>query len=399
MLKEIEIYKLKPHRLNEQIYGNEKLDEFLLEDIKEKGILSPIVITKDYIIISGHRRWLIAKSLKMEKVLCEVKDFGTDLDAELALISYNKTRIKTYEQEMMEIDEEKKLRKKMGLSVSFEQIAESRNMSKGSYHRKNFLWTQAKEGNEFAKQQIDLLKRDDRKTVAKAYNDLLDYNNRIKIQKARKEAANLGKVLADSDELYFGDFKEVLNFIPNETVDAIITDPPYPQEFLDCWEELGKFAYKKLRPGGWLVTYSGQKNLPEVFERLSKSGLKYYWTFALYHNNTRQDVWGVDVNVMWKPVLVYAKPPVMKLDNRGKDDYIISQREEKFSHDWQQSESGFVQLIETFTHEKDLIVDPFVGSGIVLIAGKKLNRKVLGAEIIEDEYNRAKNNLNEVFVP
>jgi len=401
MLKEIELYKLKPHRLNEQIYGNEKVDETLLEDIKEKGILSPIVITKDYIIISGHRRWLIAKTLKMEKVLCEIKDFGTDLDAELALISYNKTRIKTYVQRMMERDEEIKLRKGLNISISSEQMAEFFKMSKGSYWRETHLWDSAKEDGEeaeYAKKQVDQIIKND-KSVQKAYEDFLSKKNEIKIRNARNEAANLGKVLANNEELHFGDFKEVLDFIPDETVDAIITDPPYPQEFLGCWEDLGKFAYKKLRPGGWLVAYSGQRNLPEVFERLSKSDLKYYWTFSLYHNGTRQDVWGIDVNVMWKPVLVYIKPPVMKLDNRGKDDFIISQKEEKFSHDWQQSESGFIKLIETFTHEKDLIVDPFVGSGIILIAGKKLNRKVFGAEIIEDEYNRAKNNLNNAFRP
>ena len=250
MLKEIELYKLKPHRLNEQIYGNEKVDETLLEDIKEKGLLSPIVITKDYIIISGHRRWLIAKTLKMEKVLCEIKDFGTDLDAELALISYNKTRIKTYVQRMMERDEEIKLRKGLNISISSEQMAEFFKMSKGSYWRETHLWDSAKEDGEeaeYAKKQVDQIIKND-KSVQKAYEDFLSKKNEIKIRNARNEAANLGKVLANNEELHFGDFKEVLDFIPDETVDAIITDPPYPQEFLGCWEDLGKFAYKKLRP-------------------------------------------------------------------------------------------------------------------------------------------------------
>jgi hypothetical protein len=33
-----------------------------------------------------------------------------------------------------------------------------------------------------------------------------------------------------------------------------------------------------------MVAHSGQKHLPEVFARLQGSGLKYYWTMALYHN-------------------------------------------------------------------------------------------------------------------
>ena len=77
-------------------------------------------------------------------------------------------------------------------------------------------------------------------------------------------------------ELYLGNFTTALNFIPDGTVDAFITDPPYPFEFIDCWYELGIFAEKKLKPGGWLVAYSGQKYLPDVLSRLAKSDLEYY---------------------------------------------------------------------------------------------------------------------------
>ncbi len=393
----VDTNSLSPHPLNAKIYGEEIIDQSLLDDIKEKGILSPIIITEDNIIVSGHRRWVIAKELGLEKVPCDVVHFESDQDVELALISFNKTRVKTYIQEMLEIDEEKKIRERMGQPATSDHIAECRNMSKGMYHRKTFLWDAAKSGDEFAKNQVRSV-AEGSVTVAKAYKKLLEHANEVKIREARKEAANLGKVLAESQELYLGRFQDVLDFVPDGTVDAIITDPPYPIEYIDCWLDLGKFASAKLRPGGWLVAYSGQKNLPHVFSRLAQSDLVYYWMFALYHNGTKQDVWGVDVNVCWKPILVYAKPPVMKLDNRGKDDYIVSEREEKMYHNWEQSTSGVANLIETFTQVDDLVVDPFAGSGTTLAVGKAMKRKVVGAEVDSDTYNIAKQKLNGFVV-
>jgi len=59
----VDTNSLSPHPLNAKIYGEEIIDQSLLDDIKEKGILSPIIITEDNIIVSGHRRWVIAKEL------------------------------------------------------------------------------------------------------------------------------------------------------------------------------------------------------------------------------------------------------------------------------------------------------------------------------------------------
>lgn len=384
---------LKPHPLNSQIYGEGKTDPSLLEDIQEKGILSPIVVNPAHTIISGHSRWLVARKLGFSTVPVEVRTFGTEAEESLALISYNKTRIKTYDQEMQEIDAERKFRAQLNLPVSFEVLVDSLNMSKGSFHRKNFVWQAAQQGDEKAQKLVARIKADPRYTPTKAYNDLLDHRNTEKIKLARKEAAQLGEVLDQVDYLYAGDFSEVLSFIPDGTVDAIITDPLYPFEFIDCWSKLGEFAKQKLRPGGWLVAYSGQKHLPEVLARLQSSGLKYYWTMALYHNGTRQDVWGVDLNVMWKPILVYVQPPAMKLDSGGCPDYIVSPQQEKQEHSWQQSENSVMRLIEIFTKPGDFVVDPFVGSGTTLVAAMALNRKTVGSEIDMDAYNIAKTRL------
>ena len=189
-----------------------------------------------------------------------------------------------------------------------------------------------------------------------------------------------------------GDFEEVFADIEDGSVDCIITDPPYPIEFIECWTNLSRFAKRVLKENGFCIAYSGQMNLPEVINRMSEN-LTYYWTFAVYHEGLTQIVNGVNLICRWKPILIYQNGR-KKLSNTFQD-YFISEAREKNEHDWQQSESGVSYLIEMFTNPGELIIDPFAGSGTTLIAAHKMGRNVKGAEIDETTYNIAKSKLHD----
>lgn len=89
--------ELRPHPLNEEIYGD-RTDADLIESIRTKGILNPLLVTSDGRIISGHRRWGAALAIDLDMV--PVVTFGStdDLDIEEALIESNRQRTKTNEQ-------------------------------------------------------------------------------------------------------------------------------------------------------------------------------------------------------------------------------------------------------------------------------------------------------------
>ncbi len=54
------------------------------------------------------------------------------------------------------------------------------------------------------------------------------------------------------------------------------------------------------------------------------------------------------------------------------------------------------KLIEIFTDEGDVVLDPCAGSGSTLIAARNLNRKSYGFEIEKSFYNDAINLINGV---
>jgi len=101
-IKDIEIGLLKPHLRNESIYGQEDVSD-LMALIEERGrIVDNLVINKDHIIISGHRRWLAATKLGYTTVPCEIVSFDSAEDELEELIHYNAGREKTFEQRIRE---------------------------------------------------------------------------------------------------------------------------------------------------------------------------------------------------------------------------------------------------------------------------------------------------------
>jgi len=84
---------LKAHPLNADIYGDEDKDfNNFLKSVRTKGINSPLIITKDNVIISGHRRYLAAKALSIPEVPVTVFSSDDNLDIEEQLLDLNKYR-------------------------------------------------------------------------------------------------------------------------------------------------------------------------------------------------------------------------------------------------------------------------------------------------------------------
>jgi len=153
-----------------------------------------------------------------------------------------------------------------------------------------------------------------------------------------------------------GDFRDLVLTLPDNSVDLILTDPPYGRQFRPLWEDLAREAARVLKPGAFLVAYSGQHGLPEILSALA-SHLDYFWMGFLLHRvcPRREEVCVVNAG---KPLPIFFKPP-RRMPAQWFTDVVRGVGPEKSLDPWQEPVAEARHLITTFSRRGDLVLDPF----------------------------------------
>lgn len=76
-MQQIKINELKAHPRNNEFFDDmqgEKWKEFL-DSIRTSGVIEPVVITTEKVIVSGHQRVRACEELGIDSVLCEIKSY------------------------------------------------------------------------------------------------------------------------------------------------------------------------------------------------------------------------------------------------------------------------------------------------------------------------------------
>jgi ParB-like chromosome segregation protein Spo0J len=193
-----------------------------------------------------------------------------------------------------------------------------------------------------------------------------------RIEQARQEAA--AQPAPAMVDIRTGDFREVLADLTD--VDAIITDPPYPHEYLPLLGDLAAWADKVLKPDGVLAVLMGQTYLPEVY-RLLDGHRPYRWTACYLTPGNGYASMARRVQSNWKPLIVYGGGPRFA-------DIVRSEGQDasaKSRHRWGQDYGAFHTIIERLTERGQTVADPFMGSGTTLLAAHALGRNAVGCDV------------------
>lgn len=369
------------------------------EGIREK------IITWNGFIIDGHNRFEIATRWNLEYET-EAKRFKDENEVKEWMINnqFGRRNLNNYQRSVLALElesvfseraKEKELERKTTFHKceksnlpkinTVKQISDIANISHNTIARVKVIKAKASE-------EVKAKLNTGEASINEAYQDIKKEEKQQIKTNERERLAEIGKTKKIDIDFRLGDFEEVFKDIPDGSIDCIITDPPYPYEFIEVWSKLSRVAKRVLKPNGYCIAYSGQMNLPEVIKRMNEH-LNYYWTFSLIHTGSRQLINGRSLFCGWKPILVFQNG-FKKLD-KPFDDFIMGTGIEKTHHKWQQAELELKHLINNFTKEGDVIMEPFAGGGTTIIAALKLNRNIIAAEIDETSYNVSKQRISE----
>lgn len=185
----------------------------------------------------------------------------------------------------------------------------------------------------------------------------------------------------DHVEIRHGDFRDVLIDLTDQ-VDAIITDPPYRQEFWDIYEDLGRFAAAALKRNGVLAVMIGTRlemldNVDLLIGRHMRR--RHRGIYLVPGQRWRDQIQRVATG--YKPILIFARPDANDLPWINDDVFRSDEfRQDDRFHHWGQSESGFASLVGRLSARGQLVVDPFLGGGTTAIVCRDLERRFIGCD-------------------
>ena len=189
-------------------------------------------------------------------------------------------------------------------------------------------------------------------------------------------------------ELHLGDCLEVMRWMPDKCVDAVITDPPYPNNSGIMTDMVGDavLAFSRIDTickGSilwfWNILY------PQKFNRNPSSIHVWHKTNGWQAGN-------------WEAIYEYSQDNVKKcgkvysIPNVG--DHVLL-RSEVGNHPTPKPIKLMMELIKKHTREGDTILDPFMGSGTTGVACVQTGRNFIGIEIDEGYFKIAERRIAE----
>lgn len=186
----------------------------------------------------------------------------------------------------------------------------------------------------------------------------------------RAKVAKSGKNASASNR-WSVEIGDIRTYQTEKKFDFIITDPPYPKEYLELYGILAKRANEWLKPGGLVIAMCGQSYLDQIYSMMSKY-LDYYWTACYLTPGQPKPLRQKQVNTTWKPLLLFTRQGDRY---KGKifGDVFKSEANDKDMHKWGQSESGMLSIISSVCLPGQSIFDPFCGASTTGVAALKQN--------------------------
>lgn len=214
------------------------------------------------------------------------------------------------------------------------------------------------------------------------------------------------------------DVREVFKTIPDNSIDLVVTDPPYkttsrgnagtsggmlqkeinkkgqvfkhnnikPQEYIP---EL----YRVLKDGSHCYIMTNHVNLQEMLNVATESGFKFVKCLIWDKGNK---IMGQYYMSSFEYILFLRKGKAKRINNCGTADILrvpnikLKNEDGKNLHDTEKPVELMKIMIDNSSNEGDIVFDPFMGIGSTGVACLELNRRFIGVELDEQYFPIAK---------
>ena len=210
-------------------------------------------------------------------------------------------------------------------------------------------------------------------------------------------------------QLFNGDCLAVMQDMPDNSVDYVLTSPPYNRKRNDKY---------KLYNDQIADYFTFNKEVINQLLRISKKHIFYNIQTNFYNRDTVYKLIGF-FNKDIKEIIIWEKsnpmPAAGNSITNAVEYFIVLGKESLKSnttytkniitssvnsrmpkiHKAVMKQEIADYFIETFTKEKDIILDPFMGVGTTGISCVSINRDFIGIELIKEYYDISGHNIQE----
>ena len=224
-------------------------------------------------------------------------------------------------------------------------------------------------------------------------------------------------------KLINGDAIDFMKTLEDESVDLIVTDPPYKvtargnagnsggmmRDKLSMQGKIFKHNdirpieyipefYRLLKDGSHCYVMTNHVNLQEMLNTATECG--FHFIKSLIWNKGNK-IMGQFYMSQFEYILFFRKGKGKKINKCGTADILnvpnkkTKGEDGKNIHDTEKPVELMKILIENSSQEGELVLDPFLGVGATAMACKELNRDYIGIELDEKYYNIACKRVND----
>lgn len=374
--------------------------ENLKSSIKDQGLLHPPTVRPvngKYEVIAGRKRALALKELGHERIPCEVKDLS-DNDAMVLGIHENLRR-----SNLSWYDSAELVKRLHELRQSEHGVSASHRPKKDQGKQGWSMRDTARELDAALGSVSESILLADAVQDDPQLRNIKDRRTALKLvrQKAKQYAAELEQAAPVEfavNTIYLGSAEDVLRQLDAESVDAVITDPPWvkfkDQKFVADKETRPTFreVFRVLKPDAFLLMFLGLDDWLDYSKLLPNFGFTVSKTAVFWHKKgvlsrgVKQWEFGRDyeyilVSVKGNPVLATTTQQSAIIECPVVPSRLMVHPNEK-------PVDLIRKLVEVVTHPGGIVLDPFAGSGSHLEAIYRSGRRYIGVERDKDIYDK-----------